>query len=111
MVILSACNTSGRGDKTGSGEGFVGLTRSFMYSGGRSILVTHWSVESASARDLMVATFRNLKEISGPEALRRAKLQMKGLTRDMGDGRKLSLSHPFFWAPFVLVGEGRSNKE
>ncbi len=105
MVILSACNTSGRGDKAGSGEGFAGLTRSFMYSGSRSLLVTHWSVESASARDLMVETFNNITKYKKPEALRQAKLRMMRSSRDMGD-MKLSLSHPYFWAPFVLVGEG-----
>ena len=106
LIILSACNTSGKGDKTGSGEGFVGLTRSFMYAGSKSLLVTHWSVESESARDLMVDTFRNMNKEVKPEALRKAKLMMKNSTRQKGK-EKLSLSHPFFWAPFVLVGEGK----
>jgi CHAT domain-containing protein/tetratricopeptide (TPR) repeat protein len=106
LIILSACNTSGRGDKTGSGEGFVGLTRSFMYAGSKSLLVTHWSVESEAARDLMVGTFKNMNKEAKPEALRKAKLSMKNSTRQKG-GEKLSLSHPFFWAPFVLVGEGQ----
>jgi CHAT domain-containing protein len=106
MVILSACNTSGRGDKAGRGEGFAGLTRSFMYAGTKSILVTHWSVDSEAAKDLMVEMFRNMKRQPRPEALREAKLKMKASVRDI-DGIKVSLSHPFFWAPFVLVGEGQ----
>ena len=106
LIILSACNTSGKGDKSGSGEGFVGLTRSFMYAGGKSLLVTHWSVESEAAKDLMVETFKNMKKEAKPEALRDAKLSMKKSIRQKGQ-EKLSLSHPFFWAPFVLVGEGR----
>jgi CHAT domain-containing protein len=105
LIILSACNTSGKGDKSGSGEGFVGLTRSFMYAGGKSLLVTHWSVESEAARDLMVETFKNMQKGGRPEALREAKLNMKKSIRQMGK-EKVSLSHPFFWAPFVLVGEG-----
>jgi CHAT domain-containing protein len=104
MVILSACNTSGKGDKAGSGEGFAGLTRSFMYAGTRSILVTHWSVESQAARDLMVGAFRDMQKEAKPDALRDAKLKMKSSTRQLGK-EKFSLSHPFFWAPFVLVGE------
>jgi len=106
LILLSACNTSGKGDKTGSGEGFVGLTRSFMYAGSKSLLVTHWSVESEAARDLMVDTFRNMNKEAKPEALRKAKLSMKRSIRQMGK-EKVSLSHPFFWAPFVLVGEGK----
>jgi CHAT domain-containing protein len=104
MVILSACNTSGKGDKAGSGEGFAGLTRSFMYAGTRSILVTHWSVESQAARDLMVGAFREMTKEARPEALRKAKLKMKSGTRQLGK-ENLSLSHPFYWAPFVMVGE------
>jgi CHAT domain-containing protein/tetratricopeptide (TPR) repeat protein len=109
LVILSACNTTGKGDKAGAGEGFVGLTRSFMYAGTRSILVTHWSVESQAARDLMVSSFKNMQKETRPEALRKAKLTMKNSVRGDKDvpGGKLSLSHPFFWAPFVLVGEGK----
>lgn len=46
IVALSACNTYGQGEKAGNGEGFVGLTHSFMFAGTRSLLVTHWKVES-----------------------------------------------------------------
>jgi len=106
MVILSACNTSGRGEKADNGEGFAGLTRSFMYAGSKSLLVTHWSVESEAARDLMVETFKNMQKGGRPEALREAKLNMKKFIRQMGK-EKVSLSHPFFWAPFVLVGESK----
>jgi tetratricopeptide (TPR) repeat protein len=106
LIILSACNTSGKGDKAGSGEGFVGLTRSFMYAGSKSLLVTHWSVESEAARDLMVGAMKLMKNKTKPEALREAKLNMKKSIRQTGK-EKLSLSHPFFWAPFVLVGEGK----
>jgi CHAT domain-containing protein len=118
LVVLSACNTSGRGEQAGKGEGFAGLTRSFMYAGARSLLVTHWSVESRAARDLMVMTFRELQEKAAPGgssgapvpkagALRRARLELKGSTRLLEGGRELSLAHPFFWAPFVLVGDAR----
>jgi CHAT domain-containing protein len=111
LVILSACNTYGKGDKAGGGEGFAGLTRSFMYAGTRSILVTHWSVESQAARELMVDTFKKLKQ--DPEtkatALKEAKLRMRNSIRENAGtaNGKLSLSHPFFWAPFVIVGESK----
>jgi CHAT domain-containing protein len=109
MIILSACNTYGKGEKAGSGEGFAGLARSFMYAGSKTLLVTHWSVESQAARDLMVKTFEQMKKENRPDALRNAKLDMKKSSRPLKDNSnvKLSLSHPFFWAPFVLVGEGR----
>jgi CHAT domain-containing protein len=94
MVVLSGCN-----DKSGR------LTRSFMYAGAKSILVAHWSMESQAASDLVVGMFRDMKKETRPEALREAKLKMKSSTRQMGK-ENLSLSHPFYWAPFVIVGEG-----
>jgi tetratricopeptide (TPR) repeat protein/CHAT domain-containing protein len=109
MIILSACNTYGQGEKAGSGEGFAGLTRSFMYAGSKALLVTHWSVESRAARDLMVNTFKEMKKKNRPDALREAKLNMMDSSRPLNENSNigLSLSHPFFWAPFVLVGEGQ----
>jgi CHAT domain-containing protein/Tfp pilus assembly protein PilF len=105
LVILSACNTAGKGDQEWFGEGFAGLTRSFMYAGTKSILVTHWSVEPEAARDLMVWTFEKMKNEAKTEALRDAKLKMKGTTRRKTGEVPISLSHPYFWAPFVIVGE------
>jgi len=108
VIILSACNTSGKGDKAGSGEGFAGLTRSFMYAGGKSLLVTHWSVDSEAAKDLMVDTMTEVKTKPLPESLRAAKLTMKGKTGTFDTApAPLSHAHPYFWAPFVLVGEGK----
>jgi CHAT domain-containing protein len=78
-----------------------------MYAGGKALLVTHWSVESDAARDLMVSTFKQMKSEKKAGALRKAKLAMKDSNRSILDNskRKLSLSHPFFWAAFVLVGD------
>ena len=47
-VVLSACNTAA-GDVRG-GEAISGLGRGFFYGGSRSLLVTHWPVETVSAR-------------------------------------------------------------
>jgi len=105
MVMLSACNTAAKGENVGNGEGFAGLTRSFMYAGARSLLVTHWSVESRASRDLIIETFGSLGRDNKIEAVRRAKLLLKASTRPVENGR-MSLAHPFFWAAFVLVGAG-----
>ena len=106
LVILSACNTSGRGDQAGAGEGFAGLTRSFMYAGGKSLLVTHWEVDSEAARNLMTKTMGLMEKAGKASALRESKGEVKGSVRKSGT-REISRSHPYFWAPFVLVGEGR----
>jgi CHAT domain-containing protein len=111
LVVLSACSTSGREDRVGNGEGFAGLTRSFMYAGGRNLVVTHWSVDSAAAEAVMTYLFRELGESGNTvphpaAALRSAKTMLFSDQRQLETGASLSLVYPFFWGPFVLVGGG-----
>ena len=51
LVVLSACD-SGKG-KAESGEGFVGITRGFMYAGAEKLVVSLWSVDDKSTAELM----------------------------------------------------------
>ena len=105
LVALSACNTAGESAQANSGEGFAGLTRAFMYAGAKSLLVSHWSVDSLSTQQLMTSTFRNIK--AGMPAL----AAVNGAQRELLAGRysrgefHFSRAHPFFWAAFVYVGD------
>jgi CHAT domain-containing protein len=97
-VVLSACNTAGADGRVE--EAMSGLARGFFYAGSRSLLVTHWSVESESAMKLTTATFnayQNDPKIYRAEALRIAMLKVMQEKR---------FTHPTFWAPYALVGEG-----
>jgi ankyrin repeat protein/CHAT domain-containing protein len=108
LVVLSACDTAGLGRKAVVGEGFAGLTRSFMTAGAGALLVSHWSVDSSAARDVVVTFFELSRSMPSAEALREAKLGIKHQTRHIGKsdgGLAMSQSHPFFWAPFVFVGD------
>ncbi len=99
LVVLSACETA-RG-QTRSGEGIVGLAWSLMVAGARNVVVSQWKVESASTTDLTVEFYKSLREPEMPdkaEALRRAALKLR---------RNPNYSHPFYWAGFVLVGNGK----
>jgi len=109
LVVLSACNTGRSAAPADRGEGFAGLTRSFMYAGAESLVVTLWSVESQSAVKLMGDFYGGLKDKDRAAALADAKRAMitAGRTTSLDQGPKLPLSHPFFWAPYVLVGEAR----
>lgn len=96
-VILSACNTAAP-DGTPGAQGFTGLTKAFFYAGARALLVSHWAVESNSAMKLTTRMFEEIeKGATKAEALR---LSMMALADDP------ETSHPAFWAPFVVVGEG-----
>ena len=106
LVVLSACNTAGENRAASSGEGFAGLTRAFMYAGAQGILVSHWSVESRATQLLMSELFRNLSRDEQEDslaALERARAAIRSSRDAAQDG--LSRAHPYFWAPFVYVGD------
>ena len=93
--------------ETQQGEGFVGLTRSFLYAGARRLLVSNWPVASESTRDLMVATFTQLQAGQTPlDALTEARRQLRSRTWQKNRASPyVSLAHPYFWVPFVVVGD------
>jgi CHAT domain-containing protein len=96
LVMLSACET-GLG-KVKRGEGVVGLSQAFMYEGATTVGETLWSVADKPTAELMTDFYQRLL---GPnpfssDAMREAQLAMIS-------GRKYSA--PYYWAPFVLVGE------
>jgi CHAT domain-containing protein len=108
-VVLSACNT-GSGANAGA-EAASGLGRAFFYAGTRAVLVTNWSVHSASARDLVSDVFRRQSTdpaVGRAEALRLAMLGlMDGPGYVDGSGKSLfSYGHPLFWAPYTVIGDG-----
>jgi len=97
-VVLSACNTAGADGK--AEEAMSGLARGFFYAGSRSLLVTHWSVESESAMLLTTRTFNAYKKDPG---IRRAEALRQAMLETM---RMPQFAHPTYWAPYALVGEG-----
>jgi CHAT domain-containing protein/tetratricopeptide (TPR) repeat protein len=97
LVMLSACET-GLG-KEKRGEGVIGLTRAFMYAGAPTVGVSLWSVADKSTAELMTDFYKRYlgaTPVSASSAMREAQLAMIS-------GKKYST--PFYWAPFVLVGE------
>lgn len=105
LVILSACNSGGPGG--GAGESLSGLARSFFFARARSLLVTHWEVSDQVAALLVVLTINGMKE--KPEAgvtgaIRDAQLNL--LEKAATGKLPVEIAHPFFWAPFAVIGEG-----
>ncbi|MFQ5964339.1 MAG: CHAT domain-containing protein [Candidatus Scalinduaceae bacterium] len=122
MVTLSACKT-GLGEEI-RGEGVVGLTRAFMYAGSPSVLVSLWSVMSKSTTDFMTSVYKYLEEGKDKaKAVKLARMDIRKRQYSLGKDRNFSnseylgktmktpkeivldASHPYFWAPFILVGE------
>ena len=105
LVILSACNSGGPGGTT-AGESLSGLARSFFYAGARALMVTHWAVNDQTAAFLVADTlrrFRQTPDLGIAGALRAAQL---GMLDAAGHGMVAAVAHPFYWAPFALIGDG-----
>jgi CHAT domain-containing protein len=98
LVTLSACST-GLG-KLVNGEGVLGLTRAFFYAGARNVAVLLWNVNDFATATLMVSFYRHLSRgVPESEALRQAKLSLLHSSQPLWH-------HPYFWAAFVIEGEG-----
>jgi CHAT domain-containing protein len=109
VVVLSACDTAGGGKldeaRTGladGGDALSGLARGFIYAGARNVLATEWKVDAASSS----------AEING--FLAGASQPKTGLGDALAAAQRQIFSqpetaHPFYWAAFVLVGDGGGN--
>jgi CHAT domain-containing protein len=124
-VTLSACETALVRGETGDfpqGDDLLGLSRAFIHAGAPSVVASLWKVSDDSTVELMGAFYRNLKSMSKSEALRKAQLDLMkssirfgvqrggvGITKsvDYQPGEMIECSHPFFWAPFILLGDWR----
>jgi CHAT domain-containing protein len=104
LVMLSACET-GLG-KEKRGEGVIGLTRAFIYAGAPTVGVSLWSVADKSTAELMTDFYKRLlvSPAAGSSAIG-ASAAMREAQLAMISGKKYSA--PFYWAPFVLVGDWR----
>jgi len=92
LVVLSACDT-GRGKITG--EGVVGLSRTFIATGVPSVVVSLWAVPDAPTSSLMIEFYRQMQQgADKAQALRQAMLTTKQ-----------QYPHPRNWAAFTLIGE------
>lgn len=102
LAVLSACETAN--GRIAPGEGVMGMSWAFFIAGARSMLVSQWKVNSASTSQLMVNFYQSLEanrrvsKANRPDALRdAARKSMKNS----------SFRHPFYWAGFVMIGNGK----
>ena len=102
-MILSACNTASA-DGRPRAETFTGLTQAFFAAGARSLMVSHWPVMSGAAVQLSVGT---VERSQGKGVALSTSLQ-KAMQAARADGAASAVeSHPSYWGPFVIVGDGR----
>lgn len=94
LVTLSACET-GYNERS-PGDELIGLTRAFLYAGTPSVIVSLWPVYGPPTQELMTEFYRQLKN-SKDKATALQKAQIKIMESE-------KYSHPYFWAPFILIG-------
>jgi len=95
LVTLSGCGT---GLQTlAAGDELLGLTRGLLAAGARSVLVTLWNVDDRSTAEFMKSFYRSLE--SGGDLAAAVQDAMAELRRQR--------PHPYYWAPFTLVGADR----
>ena len=105
VVILSACNSGGLGGSV-AGESLSDLARSFFFAGARSMMVTHWSVSDQTGAYLVADTLRRLRATPAGGVAGALRDSQLALLADAGHGLPAEIAHPFFWAPFAVIGNG-----
>src|SRR5919202_1474811 len=125
LVVLSACET-GLGGKLGNGEEILGLGYQMQRAGARAAIASLWSVDDGGTQALMDVFYTAMenRNITKAEALRQAQNAL--ITGDytaLGEQRGLvavqkrihdslspqvvnRLTHPYYWSPFILIGNG-----
>ncbi|MCP4291007.1 MAG: CHAT domain-containing protein [bacterium] len=98
LAVLSACETAV--GENGEGKEIAGLAYQFQDRGTASVIATLWAVDDESTADLMVELYSSLQEgeISRAEALHGAQMALR---------KSEKYSHPYYWAPFILIGSWR----
>ena len=125
LLTLSACETGMNGGAN-NGREVDGLGATAQLKGAKAVISSLWSVNDASTGELMGDFYKRWAEGAGKvtktEALREAQLDLlRGQPKPKfgGSGRglvaenatmqdvPLGYSHPYYWAPFVLMGNWR----
>jgi len=121
LVVLSACETGVGG--LGNGEEILGLGYQFQMSGAKAVMSSLWKVSDQGTQVLMTAFYDGLSQgMTKAEALRQAQIALiiDDFTAVGGErgtieiisaetGQPLTannLSHPYYWAPFIIIGNG-----
>lgn len=131
LVVLSACETA-LGEEGQDGVEISGLSYYFLNGGAKAVIASLWSVNDDSTSQLMKRFYANLAkgtaqaQMSKIEALRQAQLGLlrsdessqesdqRGnfvsveprLLGNVQPAKKNNFAHPYYWAPFILIGNG-----
>lgn len=123
LVVLSACETAVGSTELGSGVEILGLGYQIEQAGAQATLASLWKVSDGGTQQLMTAFYGALQQgMTKTEALRQAQLALINNDFSAVGGRRAdldmvsaaihhpptptTLAHPYYWAPFILIGNG-----
>ena len=125
LIVLSACETALGSTELGNGIEVLGLGFQMQRVGAKAVMASLWQVSDRGTEVLMTAFYAALNQgMTKAEALRQAQLTLinssgvPGAIRDRGIGvvnnpnpasgstHAGGYSHPYYWAPFILIGNG-----
>ena len=93
LVILSGCATGLNVVQPGDEQ--IGLVRGLLQAGAQSLILSLWDVHDHSTKEFMVEFYTGLQQgASKPVALQRAMIELRQ-----------RYPHPYYWAPFTLIGK------
>jgi CHAT domain-containing protein len=97
LLTLSACDTGLGGGRDAQGREIEGFGVIAQQQGAKAVLATLWPVADQSTALLMADLYkrRQSQRLTKIEALRQAQLGLMAQPR---------YAHPFYWAPFILMG-------
>ena len=94
LVVLSGCATGMNVIKPGDEQ--IGLVRGLLQAGAQSLLLSLWDVHDSSTKDFMVSFYGHLQRgATKAVAVQQAMIELRG-----------TYPHPYYWAPFSLIGKG-----
>jgi CHAT domain-containing protein len=96
LVVLSACQT--QVGQLSKGDELIGLNRAFLYAGTPSVIATLWNVDDPATGFLMERFYTYLRQ---------GKSKAEALQQAQKDTR-VEYPHPYYWAAFVLTGDGET---
>ncbi|MGK7902282.1 MAG: tetratricopeptide repeat protein [Hormoscilla sp.] len=103
LVVFSACETAVGGIQ-GNGHEILGFGYQIQRTGAKAAIASLWKVDDLGTHVLMDTFYQQLNDnLSKTEALRQAQI---ALITGQTPGIEQNLEHPYYWAPFILIGHG-----
>ncbi|MFZ9736911.1 MAG: CHAT domain-containing protein [Prochlorotrichaceae cyanobacterium] len=118
LVVFSACQTA-LGGKLGNGQEILGLGYQIQRTGARAAIASLWAVDDGGTQALMSGFYQALTrnpKMTKAEALRSSQIQFIRGEQSLPQSRIplgnrpdpviVDFSHPYYWAPFIVIGNG-----